>query len=201
MLRAYPADPARRAVALVAVALAALALPACGAEGPAEDVEPPSETAQPVPKLPPGWKVDRNDAGGFALGVPPGWRAKAQATRTQLKSADRLVVITVTPDRSNELIEADLEELAESTGARYGEQFEDFELGHTDRFEHVYDGYSVTADGRRDGVRQEIELILLRRGEIVTFTVIVQRNERFGTAAYRPTIERIVRSLRSRPVG
>ena len=183
------------------MAIAALALPACGSDDSAEDTESPTETAQPVPKLPAGWKVERNDAGGFALGVPPGWKAERHNAQVQLTSPDRLVVVTVTPDRSNELLEADLEELAESTGVQYGEQFEDFKLGKTARYEHAYDGYSVQAKGRRDGVAQEIELILLRRGEIVTFTVIVQRNERFGTGAYAPTIERIVRSIRSRPVG
>lgn len=178
-----------------------MAISACGSEAATEDVDTPAEVAQPVPELPAGWKVKRNDDGGFALGVPPGWQAKAQAAKTRLTSPDRLVVLTVTPDRSNELLEADLEELAESTGARYGEQFEDFELGDTGRFEHRYDAYSVTANGSHDGVGQAIELILLRRGRLVTFTVIVQRNERFGTGAYVPTIERIVRSIRSRPVG
>ena len=186
--------------ALVAV-LVALAVSACGSDGTEDDVEAPAESAQPVPELPPGWKVERNDAGGFALGVPPGWQAKRRDAKTQLKSPDRLVVLTVTPDRSNELLEADLKELADSTAVRYGEQFESFELGRSRRFRHAYDGHAVGARGRFDGVAQKVELILLRRGEIVTFTVIVQRNERFGTGAYVPTIERIVRSIRSRPVG
>ena len=181
--------------------IAALGLGACGSDDSEEDVEAPNETAQPVPELPGGWKAERNDAGGFALGVPPGWQAKARGAQVQLKSPDRLVVVTVTPDRSNELLEADLEELTESTGVQYGEQFEDFELGRTAKYRHAYDAYSVTATGRRDGVGQELELILLRRGEIVTFTVIVQRNEKFGTGAYGPTIDRVVRSIRSRPVG
>lgn len=194
MLRAYSA-----AAALLAIA--AIGLAACGSDEPEEDVEAPNETAQPVPRLPGGWKVERNDAGGFAVGVPPGWEAKPRNAQTQLSSPDRLVAITITPDRSNELLEADLEELAESTGAGYGEQFEDFELGEARRYKHAYDGYAVSATGRRDGIGQDIELILLRRGEIVTFTVIVQRNEKFGTGAYAPTIDRVVRSIRSRPVG
>ena len=201
MLRAYPATSTRRLTALVAATVAAIAISACGSGDPVADVDSADETAQPVPKLPPGWKVERNEAGGFALGAPPGWQAKAQQTQTQLKSPDRLVVVTVTPDRSNELLEADLEELAESTGVQYGEQFEGFELDDTDRFEHRYDAYSVEATGSHDGVRQQIEVILLRRGRLVTFTGIVQRNERFGSGAWAPTIERVVRSIRSRPVG
>ena len=201
MLRAYSAISPHRAAALLALAAAAIALPACGSDESDADVEAPRETAQPVPELPPGWKVDRNDAGGFAVGVPPGWPARAEGAQTELRSQDRLVVITITPDRTNELIEADLEELAESTGVRYGEQFDDFRLGKTARYRHAYDGYSVTAEGKRDGVAQDLELILLRRGRIVTFTVIVQRNEKFGTGAYAPTIDRVVRSIRSRPVG
>lgn len=201
MSRAYPAITARLAAALAAALLAGGAVAACGSDAPQADVESPVETAQKVPRLPAGWRVERNDAGGYALGVPPGWRIRARAANLQLASPDRLVVVTVTPDRSNELLEADLEELAESTTARYGEQFDRFEPGRTRRFRHPYDAYAVSASGRREGVGQEIDLIQLRRGALVTFTVIAQRNERFGTGSYVPTIERIARSIRSRPVG
>jgi len=201
MLRAYPAISARHRAALLAIAIAGIALPACGSSDPEEDVEAPEETAQSVPGLPGSWKIDHNEAGGFALGAPPGWRTTSKGAQTQLRSPDRLVVITVTPDRTDELVDTDLEELADATGVRYGEQFEDFRLGKTARYGHAYDGYSVSARGRRDGVDQEIELILLRRDKLVTFTVIVQRNEKFGTGAYGPTIDRVVRSIRSRPAG
>jgi hypothetical protein len=199
MSRIY-SGPLRPAALLAAAALAVVPV-ACGSDDPADEVEAPVERAQQVPKLPDGWKVERVDAGGYALGVPPGWRAQARDARAQLTSPDELVVVTVTPDRSNEAIEADLEELAQTTAVQYGEQFEKFELGRSDRYDHAYDAFVVRAGGKHDGVGQEIEVIVLRRGELVTFTVIVQRNERFGTGAYAPTIERIVRSIRSRPVG
>jgi hypothetical protein len=191
MLRAYSA---------ALLAIAAIGLGACGSEE-EEDVEPPNETAQAVPDLPGGWKVERNDAGGFALGVPPGWKARADGPQTELHTPDELVFVTVTPDRTNEVLGTDLEELADSSGVRYGEQFQGFKLGRTARYRHAYDAYSVEATGKRDGVAQDLEVIVLRRGDLVTFTVFVQRNPDFGSGAYVPTIDRVVRSIRSRPVG
>ena len=154
-----------------------------------------------MPELPRGWKVDENSGGGFALGVPPGWRAKRDGIRTRLTSPDDLVGITVTPDRSDEPLEADLEQLTEATAVEYGRQFDDFEIGGTKRYDHAYAAFSAPAKAKDDGVGQVVELILLRRDGIVTFTVVTQRNVRFGSGVYVPMIDRVVRSIRSRPVG
>jgi hypothetical protein len=193
MLRAYSA--------FLAIALSAVAIAACGSDAATEDGEAPEERSQPVPELPRGWKVNTNSGGGFALGVPPGWRPQRDGIRTRLASPDELVGITVTPDRSDEPLDADLEQLTEATAVEYGRQFDDFEIGGTKRYEHQYDAFSAAARAEDKGVRQKVELILLRRDGIVTFTVVTQRNERFGSGVYVPTIDRVVRSIRSRPVG
>jgi hypothetical protein len=193
MLRAYSC--------LFAVAFAAVAIAACGSDAATEDGEAPDESSRPVPELPRGWKVDSNSGGGFALGVPPGWRAERDGIRTRLTSPDELVGISVTPDRSDEPLETDLEELTEATAVEYGRQFDDFEIGGTKRYDHAYEAFAASANARNDGVAQDVELILLRRDGIVTFTVVTQRNVRFGSGVYVPTIDRVVRSIRSRPVG
>jgi hypothetical protein len=193
MLRAY--------LGLLAIALSAVAIAACGSDATTHDGEAPDERLQPVPELPRGWKVETNSGGGFALGVPPGWRAARDGIRTRLSSPDELVGISVTPDRSDEPLDADLEQLTEATAIQYGRQFDDFEIKGTKRYDHQYDAFSAAAKAKDKDVGQEVELVLLRRDGIVTFTVVTQRNERFGSGVYVPTIDRVVRSIRSRPVG
>ena len=181
------------------MAVAALGVAGCGEEDETE-VERPRETAHEVPALPAGWTVQENHGGGFALGVPPGWDAQRKGTETVLRSGDRLAVVTVKADRSNEALEADLAELTDATGVAFGNQFQDYRLGDTSKFDHRYDAYSATAEGSSKGVEQEIEVFLLRRGDLATFTVLAQLNTEHG-ARYGATVDRIVRSIRSQPVG
>jgi hypothetical protein len=185
---------------LLAAVLGVLVLAGCGEESETE-VEPPRESPHAVPGLPSGWSVEQNDSGGFALGIPPGWDARRKGTETVLTSADELAVVTVKPDRSNEALEADLAELADATGVQLGRQFQNYELGETRPFDHRYDAFVATATGTNGGVEQEIRVFLLRRGELATFTVIAQVNEKFGAGSYDETVDRIAGSIRSRPVG
>ena len=193
----YP--PPIRALAAVATAVVALGMAGCGEEDETE-VERPRESVHEVPALPAGWAVEENHSGGFALGVPPAWEAQRKGTETVLRSADRLAVVTVKADRSNEALEADLAELADATGVAFGNQFQDYRLGDTTKFVHRYDAYSTTAEGTSNGIGQEIEVFLLRRGDLATFTVLAQLNDELGTD-YAATVDRIVSSIRSRPVG
>ena len=48
-----------------------------------------------------------NTAGGFVLGLPPGWKAKEFGASTLIRSFDELVSIQVTPDRTEEAIRFD----------------------------------------------------------------------------------------------
>lgn len=188
------------AIRLLAVAAVVVGAAGCGEESEAE-VDPPREVPHEVPELPAGWTVSRNDSGGFALGVPPGWQPKRKGTETVLNSGDRLAVVTVKPDRSNEALEADLAELADATGVEFGNSFQEYRLGDTQKFRHRYEAYLASAEGTDDGVRQQIDIYLLRRGELVTFTVLAQLNSELGAAEYEPVVDAVVRTIRSRPVG
>ena len=191
-----------RGYLLIALALAALAAAGCGSEEEAEPPERKPETAQPVPKLPRGWTVQRNDNAGFAFGVPPGWSAKNKGTRSEVLSPDRLVAATIAADRSDEALEFPLREFAQTaiTGVA---GLRKLKPGETKRFGHRYDGVVIDGEGvgGKEDIRQRVDLIVLRREGVVTFTVLVARNAEQPTAAYVPDVTQMIRSLRSRPPG
>jgi hypothetical protein len=186
-------------------ALAALLLGggACGADPEEADRElpPPPETAHAVPDLPAGWEVRVNRAGGFAFGLPPGWRARNRSTSTLVRSLDRLVAVSIVPDRTRDALETPPEDFARRTLAALpgfeGELAPDRER----RFQHRYRGVRVAARGTaaRTGTRQRIQVVVLRRGRQVTLTVVIAANVR-GAEASEEVAERMVRTLRSRPV-
>lgn len=192
----------RRTATLVSTAVLALAAAGCGGEE-SEDPPPgPVETAEEVRNLPSGWSVHRNFDAGFELGVPPGWDARARGIRSTLRSPDRLVAATIFADRSNEAIELPLNDFAQAAIAGI-DGFDDLEPGEVRRFDHRYDAVAIEASGveRDSGVEQELLLVVVRREELATFTVLVARNAERDTGRYRDQIERMIRSLRSRPVA
>lgn len=187
-------------MALVAAALIALGAPGCGDEDETEGVVRRAETAQPVPGLPAGWSVHRNAKAGFALGVPPAWRAENHGIRSLVRSPDRLVAATISADRTTAGLEFPLDEFAETaiTGV---EDIRDLEPGETRRFRHRYEAAAVEAEGEggKEDLRQKLLLVVARREGIATLIVLVARNAEQATARYTPQVERMIRSLRSRP--
>jgi hypothetical protein len=191
--------------ALLATLLAALALAACGSDSdPAEDPAPrPAESVDPLPRLEEGWRPHLNPAGGFAFGLPPGWKASDRGTATLVRSFDRLAVVSISADRTREALELPLGEFASrALAARPG--YEDPLKGSKPReFEHRYDAAAVRARGiaESSGVEQRIALIVLRRGKLATFTAVIGVNARPAGAASGAIAEHMVETLRSRPVG
>ncbi|CAN5563640.1 hypothetical protein BH20ACT15_BH20ACT15_04510 [soil metagenome] len=96
--------------ALAIVAISVLAL--VGTNGDEDDpprLAPPPETADPLPNLPPGWKISTNKAIGVAVGVPPAWSSRTAVSKTILRSPESAVVVSITADRSNGAVDADLD--------------------------------------------------------------------------------------------
>src|SRR3954453_15975108 len=72
----------RRATAVVLVAGLAVCATACGGGGSQTTTSEPGheETAQKLPKLPPGWKAHRDRSVGYAIGVPTGWQVSGHGS-------------------------------------------------------------------------------------------------------------------------
>lgn len=191
----------RAAAVLVAIALLVVG---CGDDSDEASSEPaprPTEAVDPLPKLPASWSTHVNQAGGFALGLPPGWRADDRGTSTLVRSFDRLVAVSIAPDRTSEAIELPLGDFA--TRALTGlSGFEgELEAGPERPFEHRYRGVVVEGSGiaTDTGLRQRLRLIVLRRDRQVTFSVVIAANAAPEARPSERLAERMVKTLRSRP--
>jgi hypothetical protein len=162
----------------------------------------PEETFQNVPDLPPGWKVHVNRSGGFALGLPPGWKASNRGSATGVRSFDRLVAVSVTPDRTAEGLAIPIVDFASRTLAALPGFEDELDPGPSRRFKHSYKASEVRAAGTAEtGVREQVRLVILRRDEIVTFTAVLAVNLKPWARPSERLAERMLRTLRSRPVG
>jgi len=192
-----------RGYLFISLAIAAALLAAgCGDDDSEDAPESPPETAEAVPELPGGWTVHRNQNAGVAVGVPPAWSAENDGNDILIRSPERLVAATILADRSDEALETPLDQLAETTitgitGIR------DLEPGETVEYKHRYDAVEIDAVGvaGKQDVKQDFQLVLLRRDDLATFTVLVARNAEENTNAYDDEIKRMIASIRTRPPG
>ena len=204
MRRHHPRASRSRRAALAALALA-LALHGCGSEDD-EGSAPrprPTETADELPKLPRGWEQHLNPRGGLTLGVPPDWRAENRGTSVLLRSADRLVAISITPDRTGEALELPLGEFATRTAAALPGFRRGLDPGRSRDFAHRYPAASVSARGRakRTGVEQRVTVVVIRRPRLATFTAVIAANVEPEADASRKLAVAALRTLRGRPIG
>lgn len=192
----------RVAIALAATALAAGAA-GCGEDEDTEPVTTPVESAERLPELPKGWSEHRNDDAGFAVGVPPGWMARDRGISTELRSPERLAAVSVAADRTGEVLAVPLEQLATATISGEIPGLRDIEPGEPRALRHRYDAVSLRAAGVAEpkDVRERLLLAIVRREGTVTFTVLAAHNAEENARFYEDEIERLIRSLRSRPIG
>ena len=186
---------------LIAVAL--VAVTGCGDsdDEPSGGPEPTSvETAEPLPKLPPGWRDYRNRAGGFVLGLAPAWTARELGTRSLIQSPEQLVAVTISADRTDDAVAL----APDASAIRTLEAlttFEGLRAGDPQPFRHRYDAIEVEASGTANGIRQRLSLVLLRREGFVVITALVAENAEQDARAQAATALRMLRTLRTQPVG
>ncbi|MGH2987945.1 MAG: hypothetical protein ACRDLO_14840, partial [Solirubrobacterales bacterium] len=161
---------------------------------------PPKETVQQLPKLPGDWERHINRAGGFAFGVPRGWKVSDRGDGSLIRSFDRLVAISIVPDRSGGALEIPVGQFASRAAEALPGFRNPLRLKGEGRFEHRYEGAEVRAVGTaKGGIEQRVSVIVLRRDEVATFTVVIAKNQREAAHPSKKLAERIVETLRSRP--
>lgn len=221
----------RAVVIVAAIAIAGIAALAIwnaaddenGGDAPPKPAPPP-ETADPVPKLPRGWTKTANEAGGFALGVPPGWSAKPAGTRTTLKSRGSAVVVRVTADRSDEAFDANPSDYARDIIDRLGaEQFTDLKVtgtgdggsgslvvppgspggsAETEELVIAYESASITATAKskQTGRKERVQVTVVRRPMLAVYPMLVVSDSKVKAKQLDPILRRLIGSLRGRPV-
>jgi hypothetical protein len=192
---------AKRALAGLAALSLIVAVGACGDDdGEPAAPERPRETVDKLPKLPEGWKQYVNRQVGFAIGRPPGWRAEHRGNSTLLRSPDRLVAVSIAADRTFDAVGFPLDDyVVQATEAL--PRFKRLKVGRPRKFRDEYPAQAVGATGIKDGVRQELLFIALRRRGVVTYPILVARNAEKRSGYYQAEALRMVRTLRGRPLG
>ena len=158
-----------------------------------------SEDADPLPDLPAGWKPYLNRVGGFAVGLPPGWKATRKGTGSLLRSFDRLVAVSISPDRTPDAQELPLDKFATRALLALPGVGAGVQPSGPKPYDHHYDAVKSTFETKQSGIKLRDSLIVIRRDGLVTFTVLIAAN---ADPAARPAEEiarKVVATLRSQP--
>jgi hypothetical protein len=190
---------------LVAISVAAAG---CGGDDSEDTSVPPppserAETVQKLPKLPDGWKRYENRRGGFVVGLPPGWKAskRDREPTSLIRSYDRLVAISISPDRTPEGLDLDLDQFATRAIDSLSGLERRASPSAPRAYEHRYEAVRSTVEGKESdsGVRQRVSVIVLRRDLLVTFTVVIAANADQRARPSERLAGEVVATLRSRP--
>jgi hypothetical protein len=161
---------------------------------------PPRETIDQVPKLPGSWHKYSNQRGGFALGLPRGWEAESSGPTALVRSFDRLVAISIAPDRRAEALDDPLDEVADVTAAALTGFRGQLELKPVRDCEHRYECAEVRARGTaKGGVEQRLQVIVLRRDGVAQLTAVIAANAKKSADESLHLAKRVVATLRTRP--
>jgi hypothetical protein len=190
-------------VLLPLVIAAGLAAGGCGQSETPAPTTTVTEVAQPLPKLPPGWKPHRDRSVGFAIGVPPGWELDAGGGTVLFRSPDHLVAVTLAVDRNADALEMSLGQLATQTAATLPGFETPLDPAKPTPFAGTpLDAVQTTAGGTtKGGLAERVTLVVLRRDTVVNYSLAVVENAERATAeADRAVALQMVRTLRDQPV-
>jgi hypothetical protein len=174
-----------------------------GTAGCGEKEEPnltkPAETADEPAQLPAGWRRHVSEAEGFSVGVPPGWKVRERTPATELRSKGKLVVVSITADRTEDALAVSLDDYAEQTARRL-RGFKRLRTGKPRPFRSRYPAIAVRGNGvAKGGVRERLLLVITRRPELAAYAILVVRNARSPNSRDTRRAKRVIRSLTGRP--
>ena len=195
------------AVAIAALGGVAIWLLSDDDEGGGDDAPvdaPAAETVDPIPDLPRRWTKAVNPAGGFAIGVPPGWSEGREGAKTTLRSPGGSVVVAITADRSDEALEQDLDAYALGIAERLepaAEQRPLRPLPESGDPDYETAGALVIDAGSSEGGAKRLDVIVVRRRGLAAYPLLIASDAAVKPAELNPLAARLVRSLRGRPSG
>jgi hypothetical protein len=191
-------------VALIAAALGAAG--GCGGGGLSSTVATtvgPKETAQKPPKLPPGWRVHRDTKVGYAIGLPPGWKATSQRRSVLFRSPDHLVAVTLAANRDPSVFDTAPAKFAtQALGGLPGFKVP-LNPGRVTPFKGTpLKAVQTQATGSQaGGLKENATLVVLRRDGIVNYTAaVVSNTQQAGASVDRAVALRMIQTLRDEPV-
>ena len=191
--------------ATLAALLVSLALAGCDDSDERAEPEPPlppppKETIDHLGEFPDDFERWVNRAGGFAFAAPRGWKVDDRGKGSLVRSFDRLVALSIVPDRSPEAPEVPVDQYADRAAGALAGFRDGLRVKGKARYEHRYDGAEVLATGTaRGGVDQRVSVIVLRRDDLVTFTVVLAKNAEEAAGPSKRLADRVIETIRSRP--
>jgi hypothetical protein len=163
----------------------------------------PKETAQKLPKLPPGWRAHRDTKVGYAIGIPPGWKTASQRRSVLFRSPDHLVAVTLAANRDPSVFETSPEKFAaQALGGLPGFKVP-LNPGKVKPFKGTpLQAVQTSATGSQaGGLKENATLVVLRRDHVVNYTVAVLSNsQQAGASVDRAVALRMIQTLRDQPV-
>ena len=163
---------------------------------------PPKETRERLPERPKEWEPFVNARGGYALLLPRGWASEPDGPRALIRSFDRLVAISIAPDRSARARATSIEDYATATADELRGFDGGFDVKGMRPFDHRYEGVEVFGTGSsREGVDQDVSVIVLRRDDVATLTIVLAANAKPAARESVRIAGRAIDTLRTRPPG
>ncbi len=163
----------------------------------------PNETAQKLPKLPPGWRAHRDTNVGYAIGIPPGWKTASQRRSVLFRSPDHLVAVTLAANRDPAVFETSPEKFAaQALGGLPGFKVP-LNPGKVRPFAGTpLKAVQTSASGSQaGGLKENATLVVLRRDHLTNYTVAVLANsQQAGASVDRAVALRMIQTLRDQPV-
>lgn len=197
-----PQMPRTVAVSLVTIVLGLTALAGCGSSSTTSTHQRVAESPQDAAHMPKSWKrrVDRRQ--GLQIGVPSGWKSRIAGRSLLMRSPDHLVALSLAASRGEAALSTPPAKFARRAFASLTGYRHDLVAGPVRSIGATpLDTAAVRAQGvaKRSGVRQKVELVVLRRDHIVSYTAVIAANAKLAPHGEIDLARRILRTLRDRP--
>ena len=206
MVRLLRVSLKRSALIALAALVSLAAVSACGDDSTTSSTTTfAPEIAQPLPKLPPGWKARRDGEIGYAIGIPPGWERREKGGNVLFRAPDHLVAMTLSVDRNGDALTLPLREFATRTLAALPGFQARVRPTKAKRFQGTpLDAVEASGTGTTagQGIEERATVVVLRRDQVVNYTVAIVENAQRGYSKLdRAVALRMVRTLRDQPVA